>query len=317
MLYFFYGTDNYLIKRDYTELFLKLAPQKAKIEDYVLDGSESSAGETLAEALSTTSLFSNSSLIILKGFIANYNKWGKMEQKKLKDYLEKTDINSSKTKNLIWVEGNLKAKEIDNPLGHFVKKVGAIKHVEALKGSDFKKWLMGQAKEKGVSLGADALASLVTAFEGETSLMDQYLTKISLSGAKTINLSQLEKLVYLPLSKNIFALIGAATQGDKSKAQYMLQKEIESGAHPLYILTMLVYGFRSLLIIQSVLKAGKDAYKESGLAPFTVRANLGLAQRINPTKLKNIYNRLTKLDGILKRGQIDPSLALMMFIQSL
>ena len=80
---------------------------------------------------------------------------------------------------------------------------------------------------------------------------------------------------------------------------------------------MLIYGFRSLLIIQSVLKAGKDAYKESGLSPYTVRMNIGTAQKLNSIKLKNIYNRLTKIDGILKRGQIDPSLALMMFIQSL
>ena len=317
MLYFFYGADSYLIKKAYTEIFLKLAPKGVKIEDFVLDGLDPSAGDLLAQAFSTTSLFSNDSLIILKGFFPSYNKWGKIEQKKLKDYFEKSDVTSSKTRNLIWVEGNLKAKEIDNPLGHLIKKVGTINHIEALKGIDFKKWVVSQAKEKGVVLEATALTALTTAFEGETSLMDQYLTKIVLSGTKTINLAQLEKLVYLPLNENIFSLIGAATQGDKSKAQYMLQKELNSGAHPLYILTMLVYGFRSLLIIQSTIKAGKDAYKESGLAPFTVRANFGLAQKINPLKLKNIYNRLAKLDGILKRGQIDPSLALLMFIQSL
>ncbi len=317
MLYFFYGADNYLIKEAYTELFLKMAPEGAKIRDYILDGSDSSADQTLTEAFSTTSLFSNNSLVILKGFVSNYNKWGRVEQKKLKDYLEKTDITKSKTKNLIWVEGDLKAKEIDNPLGHLVKVMGTVKHIEKLKGSDFKKWLVKQAKEKSVNLEPDALTALVSTFDGETNLMEQYLTKISLAKLKTINLSQLEKLVYLPLNENIFALIGAAVQGDKNKAQYMLQQEIESGAHPLYILTMLVYGFRSLLIIQSVLQVGKDAYRESGLAPFTVRANISTAQKLNPIKLKNIYNRLTKIDGILKRGQIDPSLALMMFIQSL
>jgi len=127
---------------------------------------------------------------------------------------------------------------------------------------------------------------LATAFEGETGLIDQYLAKIALANLKVVGLDELERLVYLPLSENIFALIGAATQGDKSKAQYMLQKELESGAHPLYILTMFVYGFRSLILIQSALQTGKDVYKESGLAPFTVRANLGLAQKMNPIKLK-------------------------------
>ncbi|HPS28250.1 MAG TPA: DNA polymerase III subunit delta [Candidatus Paceibacterota bacterium] len=317
MLYFFYGADSYLIKTTYTDLFLKLAPKGSKIEDFVLDGSDPSTGDTLAQSFSTTSLFSNESLIILKDFILTYNKWGKIEQKKLKDYFEKSDISSSKTKNLIWIEGNLKAKDIDNPLGHFIKKVGAVNHLESLKGLDFKKWLANQAKERGINLEPTALTALATAFEGETSLIDQYLTKIALANLKIVSLEELEKLVYLPLNENIFALIGAATQGDKSRAQFMLQKELESGAHPLYILTMFVYGFRSLLMIQSALKTGKDVYKESGLAPFTVRANLGLAQKMSPIKLKNIYNRLTKLDGILKRGQVDPSLALMMFIQSL
>lgn len=317
MLYIFYGTDSYLIKKAYTELFSKLAPEGAKIEDYVLDGTSATVGDSLTQAFSTSSLFSEDSLILLKDFILNYNKWGKTEQKKLKDYFENTDISSSQTRNLIWVEGNLKAKDLDTPLGHWVKKEGTVSHLENLKGTDFKKWIGQQAKERGINLKADALSALAVAFEGNTGLVDQYLTKLSLSELKTIDLSQLEKLVYLPLNENIFALIGAATQGDKAKAQYMLQKELKSGAFPLYILTMLVYGFRSLLIIQSALKAGGDVYRESGLAPFTVRANLGLAQRINPTKLKNIYNRLTKLDGILKRGQMDPSLALTMFIQSL
>jgi DNA polymerase-3 subunit delta len=317
MLYLFYGADTYLVKETYTELFLKIAPKGSKIEDYILDGDDSSADQALIEAFSTSSLFSDISLVILKDFANNYNKWGKTEQKKLKEYLEKTDIAKSKTKNLIWIEGDLKAKDIDNPLGHFAKTSGTVKHIEKLKGIDFKKWLLKQAKEKDVSLDSEALAALVSAFEGETNLLDQYLTKLSLARLKTINLSQLEKLVYLPLNENIFALIGAAVQGDKSKAQYMLQQEIDSGAHPLYILTMLVYGFRSLLIIQSVLQSGKDAYSESGLAPFTVRANINTARKLNPTKLKNIYNRLAKIDGILKRGQIDPSLALMMFIQSL
>ena len=317
MLYLFYGADNYLIKEAYTELFLKITPKDSKIEDYILDGDNPSADQALIEAFSTSSLFSDISLVILKDFANNYNKWGETEQKKLKEYLEKTDIAKSKTKNLIWIEGNLKAKEIDNPLGHFAKTLGTIKHIEKLKGIDFKKWLLKQAKEKDVNLEPEALAALVSTFEGETNLLDQYLTKLSLSRLKTINLSQLEKLVYLPLNENIFALIGAAVQGDKGKAKYMLQQEIDSGAHPLYILTMLVYGFRSLLIIQSVIQSGKDAYRESGLAPFTVRTNINIAQKLNPTKLKNIYNRLTKIDGILKRGQIDPSLALMMFIQSL
>lgn len=317
MLYFFYGSDSYLIGTAYKDLFLKLAPQGAKIEDFVLDGSDPATGSSLEQSLSTNSLFSGDSLIVLKNFMPAYNKWGKLEQKKLKDYFENSDISSNKTKNLIWVEGNLKAKEIDNPLGHWLKKNGNINHSETLKGLDFKKWLVIQAKKKNINLEPAALIALATAFEGETGLMDQYLTKIALADLKTVSLAKLEELVYLPLNENIFALIGATTQGDKSKAQFMLQKELDSGAHPLYILTMLVYGFRSLLIIQSALKTGKDVYKESGLAPFTVRANLGLAQKISATKLKNIYNRLTRLDGILKRGQLDPSSALTMFIQSL
>ncbi|MFZ2414496.1 MAG: hypothetical protein WAW33_00625, partial [Minisyncoccia bacterium] len=171
MLYLFYGADTYLVKETYTELFLKIAPKGSKIEDYILDGDDSSADQALIEAFSTSSLFSDISLVILKDFANNYNKWGKTEQKKLKEYLEKTDIAKSKTKNLIWIEGDLKAKDIDNPLGHFVKASGIVKHIEKLKGIDFKKWLLKQTKEKDVSLDPEALAALVSAFEGETNLL--------------------------------------------------------------------------------------------------------------------------------------------------
>jgi len=99
MLYLFYGADNYLIKEAYTELFLKITPKDSKIEDYILDGDNPSADQALIEAFSTSSLFSDISLVILKDFANNYNKWGETEQKKLKEYLEKTDIAKSKTKN--------------------------------------------------------------------------------------------------------------------------------------------------------------------------------------------------------------------------
>jgi DNA polymerase III delta subunit len=316
MLYFFYGQDSYLIKQAYTSLFLKLALQNSKIEDYIIDGKGLSAGDDLLESLSTTSLFSENSLVIFKDFLAEYNKWGKTEQKKFKERLESYGLAESKTKHLLWVEGNLKAKELDNPVGNWLKKTAAIKLSERLKGSSFKKWLINRALEKKVVLDNEATNELLNIFDGETGLIDQYLSKLALLDKK-ITLSQLEKTVYLPANQNIFALIGAAVAGDKNRAQYLLQKEINSGSHPLYILKMFVYGFRNILIIQSILKDKKDPYKLSGLSPYAVRPNLEIAKKINPERLKNVYNRLAKIDGILKRGQIDPSLALVMFIQSL
>ena len=112
------------------------------------------------------------------------------------------------------------------------------------------------------------------------------------------------------IENDIFKTIDAIAQKDKAQALSLLKKHIDSGDNVLYLLTMIAYQFKNLMLI-------KNNPQNCGLHPFVLRKNYGLAAQFSAEQLKKIYHQIFEIDLDIKTGKIEPELALELLISSL
>jgi DNA polymerase-3 subunit delta len=125
----------------------------------------------------------------------------------------------------------------------------------------------------------------------------------------TVNKEDVEKLVRPNTENEIFKTIEAIASKNKKLALSLMHKHLENGDNALYLLSMIAYQFRNLLIIKELSAQGGQA-KNSGLHPFVVQKSSYLCNQFTIEHLKKIYQKIFQVDSDIKTGKIEPELAL-------
>ena len=102
-------------------------------------------------------------------------------------------------------------------------------------------------------------------------------------------------------------------QKNKKEAFSLLHKHIENGDNALYLLSMIAYQFKNLLIIKELIEKRLPyavVSKNSGLHPFVVKKTYYLCGQFSFNELKKIYQKIFQADLDIKTGKIDPELTL-------
>jgi len=113
------------------------------------------------------------------------------------------------------------------------------------------------------------------------------------------------RLVKPKIDFDIFKTIDAIAARQKKTALRLLNKHLKIGESPIYILSMINYQFRNLLI----LKEGEDIselQKETGLSPFQIKKANWQASQFTLERLKKLYRKIFQIDLGIKTGQIEP-----------
>ena len=97
-------------------------------------------------------------------------------------------------------------------------------------------------------------------------------------------------------------------EGKTKEAFWFLETLINQGVHPLYILKMIIFQFRNLLIIKS------SQARPSSMHPYVFQKLYPLTKVISLETLKFMYQRLLYYDGDIKHGNIDGQIALEMLL---
>ena len=116
---------------------------------------------------------------------------------------------------------------------------------------------------------------------------------------------------------DIFKTIDALASKNKKQALELLQKHLNGGDNPLYLLSMIVYQFRNLLLIKEL--SGKklmyaSIVKKSGLHPYVVKKNYFTCSQFSFEELKNIYKKIFQFDLDIKTGKMEPETALNLLV---
>jgi len=99
-----------------------------------------------------------------------------------------------------------------------------------------------------------------------------------------------------------------------------LQKHLDGGDNPLYLLSMVAYQFRNLLVVKELAEKGlmyASIVKKSGLHPFVVKKSYFACSQFSFDYLKQLYRKIFQIDADIKTGKIEPETALEIFVATI
>lgn len=131
---------------------------------------------------------------------------------------------------------------------------------------------------------------------------------------------EFESLVASDVNASIFNFIDYIASKNLKKSFESLRDLIDSGENELYILTMIVYQFRSMLIVDELKNChitSKEISSKSKIHPFVVGKILSNLQKFQSGSLEKYYDLLQKTDAEIKKGIIEPNLGLTLLVEKL
>ena len=190
-----------------------------------------------------------------------------------------------------------------------------------LKGGELAQWVEQRARSKGTRLETGVASDLATFVGPNLRLLDSELDKLALYAAgRPVAKTDVRLLVPYAQEANIFDMVDALGNRQTAQALRLLAQLYNEGAHPLYLLTMIVRQFRILLQTKELVGQGlnKDAVAQRlGLHTFPAGKAVVQAQRYSPQQLQSIFDRLLDTDVAIKTGRMEASLALYLLVVEL
>lgn len=175
-------------------------------------------------------------------------------------------------------------------------------------------WVENRAKAKGAKLERGAAADLANFIGPDLRLIDSELEKLSIyAGQRAITQQDVRLLVPYAQEGHIFDMVDALGNRRTQQAFHLLAQLRNAGAHPLYLLSMIVRQYRILLQVKDLANGGMqqdEIAKAIGLHPFPTGKALAQARHYSLQQLTSIYDRLLDTDLAIKTGRIEANLAL-------
>ncbi len=312
MLIFFYGEDTYRIKEG-----VKLMIERYKNKGFVLkffNCQENSSDLTnyFKDEINQYSIFKKKELVVISNVFSSP---GDIRKKLLE---EKEKLTDSKNVFLFFEE----EKDINkkDKFFSFLRKKAECQEFRLFSFKEVKNWAGRKFNKRNFKVEEAALELLVQyaginlwRVKNEVEKLMNYRIK-----EKFIEKKDVEILVKPEnLELNIFTIVDVISQKKKNKALKLLRFYLEKGDSPLYLLTMISYQFRNLLIVKDLISKGYSydfALKKSGLHPFVFKKTYSQSFKFSFEELKKIYRKILEIDFTIKNGKIEPFFALEMFI---
>jgi DNA polymerase-3 subunit delta len=324
MFYLFHGEDEY--RRS-----LQLATMKAKLGDPVtvaLNTTELNGRRlTLDELISVCDampFLAEKRLVIVYNLAARFErKKGTAEDDAEQDpaFLEQFEeyVNSlPESTRLVLVEDG-KIKEA-NRIYKIVTKSdqGHLHEFAPLDPGELSRWIPEHVEEKGGRIERAAVNALAAFVGSDLRLLDQEIDKLlTYAGPERAVTEQDVRLLVSYAQANIFDMVDALGKRDTRRAMELMEQLLESGEHPLYLLRMIVRQFRILIQIKELLAKGtpvKDIQGLLRLHPYVVKKTTGQAANFSILQLEVIFKQLHEVDAAVKSGEMEPALALNLFV---
>ena len=311
---------------------------------------ESSVFENFRDAIQQTSMFGEKKLIVLSNIFANQD----FKEKFFKNYKNffklkpnaKIELDAEDI--ILFYEEN-KILEKDKFL-NFLKTKTKTQNFEPLEGEKLKNWVRQELSKFKTEINPEALNKLINFVGNDLWQMSNEIKKLAsfkkdkkgkedksssspaqaiaqskrkdlsfrpFAATREINVEDVELLIKPKIETAIFKTIDAIAQKNKKQALLLIHKHLEKGDNPLYLLSMINFQFRNLLIIKDLIERHSPYYsisKMTGLHPFIVKKSHQQADKFTLQELKKIYRRIFEVDLAIKTGKIGSETALDLLI---
>ncbi len=307
MLYFIFGEDNFRSHKYFFEVRDFYYDKNKNTPFFSCDFSDKLSASfdisALEDILKSNTLFSGSKLVAIKNLFKNTN----IEfRKELLAVLKNRKIDEAKDIMVIFYEDNtVRSSSLRKWLE---QKAKGVKEFSLLKKKGLESWIIEEEQKMGLKLTSEGRQLILVSFPSDTGSIYYSLEKLALIKKGLISKELIEENLFLPLNSNIFSFLDNLVEGNMKKAFWFLETLMNQGIHPLYILKMIIFQFRNLLIIKSL------QAKPPSMHPYVFQKLHPLAKIIPLETLKSIFQRLLYYDRKIKRGNIDGQVALEMFL---
>ena len=360
MILFLYGQDTYRSRQKLNEIiehYRKIHKSGLNLRYFDLKTADY---QSFKEEIQSAPMFKEKKLIVLKNAINNENfKTNFLKDSKrfidskdiilfYEDYNPPTTsempsrrVAGGSESRLRRAPGEISEKD---ELFKFLKKYGKSQEFEPLKGAKLKNWVEKEFEKQGAKATPRASEKLIDfignnlwQFSNEIKKLVAYKNKpafvkasagkprsreISLRGKQKIEEKDVELLVRPKIETEIFKTIDAIAAKNKKTALKLIHQHLERGDSPLYLLSMVNFQFRNLLIIKSRDQSSNDIRtggikkmaQELNLHPFVIKKSLWQARKFSLEELKRIYRKIFQIDLNIKTGRLDPQIALDLLI---
>ncbi|HRY52250.1 MAG TPA: DNA polymerase III subunit delta [Candidatus Portnoybacteria bacterium] len=322
MVFFFYGVDSYRIRQKVNSVIEGYQTKhKSGLNFGRFNFEESEALDKLKNFLDSCSMFAEKKLAVADNlFAAN-----KEEQEEFIKYLKSSDVLKTQEKFLVVAQELAKSEERKSKQKYILKtsadlfkaldnKTVKTEEFDSLMGAKLEAWIKKEAESLGAKIDTRAVSKLALFVGADLWQMKNEIGKLaSFAGSKTISEEMVEELVKAKIENDIFKTIDALANRNKSAALSLLHRHLAQGESEIYLMSMLAYQFRNLLLVKSEIERGAQFQalpKTIKLHPFVLRKSFEQGKGFSLPALKKIYERLLELDIAAKTGRIEPRVAL-------
>ncbi len=311
MIYFLFGEDSYRAKQKLDEIVAHYKEvHKSGLNLVYIDAKEKDFKDVL-ENFKVVSMFAEKKLIILKNVFA--------DKKFQEDLLEGVGVLKDSKDIVVIFE-----KESPDQRSKLFKKLlkeAKCQEFKFLQGASLKKWVLQEFGKNKSKISYDA-EDMFLAFAGnDLWQIENEIKKLSnYRKNETVKREDIALLMRPKIENDIFKTIDALAQKNKNQALHLMHKHLENGDNALYLLSMIAYQFRNLLIIKELMEKRipyNAVAKQSGLHPFVVKKTSYLCAQFSFEDLKKIYQKIFQVDSDIKTGKIDAEIALDLLVSQI
>lgn len=220
---------------------------------------------------------------------------------------------------VVLVDGEVKPT---NPLLKALAGKGEQKTFPLLREAQLKEWVRARAQSEKATIAPGAVDLLARTVGSNLWVMSSELAKLTIyAGGQQIEADDVRLLTGYTQQQNIFALVDSIVEGRAQNAGQQLEKTLQAGASPSYVMAMLARQMR-MIVTARELKARRVPISEArgrlGNAPeFAVRKLFEQAARHSMPRLRQVYRLLVEADLAVKTGRYEPELAVSLLVTEL
>ncbi len=308
MLIFLYGKDAYHVIENSQKIIASyFTKHKSGLNFHEFNFGNGGQVVKLEDSIKSLSFFDEVKLVCVKDVFGDNR-----ASEKLMTMIKEYDLERNKEVVLLFVErlseDELK-KKCPELLKILLKSASPVKNFEPLDGVHLKKWINTKVILLGCTIEPRAIDMLIMRVGNESWALINEISKLCNYKIKDkITTSDIALLVADKVNLNIFDLIDAISGQSRTQAFQLLYRELENARDPYYILTMIIYQFRNLVIIKDLADRGfnnKDIAKKAGIHPFVISKAAKSLTKYSAGQIQEIYAKLLEIDINAKQGQSD------------
>ncbi|MFW6113950.1 MAG: DNA polymerase III subunit delta [Actinomycetota bacterium] len=262
--------------------------------------------DDVLRAAETIPLASDKRYVILK----EAQKLSSSDVKKLGRYLENPVDSSFLILSAVGLKKN-------SSLLRMVRKQGRVREVEKRR-DQIPGWMRGRFRERGLDITGKAIAYMHEALGDDLLALERAVEKVSLyhDGDEPVDLDEIVTLVSPSAERSIFELVDRVVLGDSDQSIKLMQRLLQQGERPTYILHALSRRFRRLLLYRALKEEGRredeilDSLHIPGYQSWMLEKKLKpQSLNLDEDRLRKALSLLVRVDWGIKSGQIEEGFA--------